>query len=132
METQRSLGEDCLKDEDCLSGICSQLVCAALPPTIDAALFGDGAPAIDAGGDVFAGASEGGSEAAAGESAAPSADVVVTPATDAGQDSSENTPDSVSAADMGTGLVEEEASDEAGDTGDGSPESATDGDGSGE
>ena len=25
-------GESCLKDEDCASGICSQLVCAAAPP----------------------------------------------------------------------------------------------------
>jgi hypothetical protein len=25
-------GESCLKDEDCSSGICSQLVCAAAPP----------------------------------------------------------------------------------------------------
>jgi hypothetical protein len=25
-------GESCLKDEDCSSGICSQLVCAASPP----------------------------------------------------------------------------------------------------
>lgn len=41
VETRRSLGEDCLKDDDCLSGVCSQLFCAALPPTIDAALFAD-------------------------------------------------------------------------------------------
>jgi hypothetical protein len=31
-ETQRSLGDACLKSVDCLSGICSQLVCAAAPP----------------------------------------------------------------------------------------------------
>jgi hypothetical protein len=30
--TSRALGEDCLKDQDCLSGICSQLKCAAAPP----------------------------------------------------------------------------------------------------
>jgi hypothetical protein len=35
METRRSLGEDCLKDSDCLSGVCAQLVCAAAPPTTD-------------------------------------------------------------------------------------------------
>jgi uncharacterized membrane protein YgcG len=35
-ETKRSLGDECLKDQDCLSGICSQLVCAAAPPLIDA------------------------------------------------------------------------------------------------
>ena len=34
-ETKRALGDACLKSEDCLSGICSQLVCAAAPPTTD-------------------------------------------------------------------------------------------------
>jgi hypothetical protein len=33
--TSRALGEDCLKDQDCLSGICSQLRCAAAPPLLD-------------------------------------------------------------------------------------------------
>ncbi len=32
--TTRSLGESCLKDQDCLSGICSQLTCAAAPPLL--------------------------------------------------------------------------------------------------
>jgi hypothetical protein len=36
METRLSLGEECLKDDQCLSGICSQLHCAAPPSTIDA------------------------------------------------------------------------------------------------
>jgi hypothetical protein len=36
METRRSLGEDCLKDDDCLSRTCLQLRCAASPPTTDA------------------------------------------------------------------------------------------------
>jgi hypothetical protein len=36
LETRRSLGEDCLKDDDCQSRICSQLRCAAAPPTTDA------------------------------------------------------------------------------------------------
>ncbi|MDP9151230.1 MAG: hypothetical protein M3O36_14990 [Myxococcota bacterium] len=35
-ETRRALGEDCLKNVDCLSGICSQLRCAAQPYVIDA------------------------------------------------------------------------------------------------
>jgi hypothetical protein len=34
-ETRRELGSACLKSEDCLSGICSQLVCTAAPPLID-------------------------------------------------------------------------------------------------
>jgi hypothetical protein len=35
-ETRRPLGEDCLKDQDCLSGICSGLKCVAAPPTLEA------------------------------------------------------------------------------------------------
>ena len=33
--SQRALGEECLKDQDCLSGYCSQLQCAAQPPILD-------------------------------------------------------------------------------------------------
>jgi hypothetical protein len=35
-ETKRSPGDQCLKSADCLSGICSQLVCAAQAPLTDA------------------------------------------------------------------------------------------------
>ena len=35
-ETKRSLGDECIKSEDCLSGICSAFVCSATPPLIDA------------------------------------------------------------------------------------------------
>jgi hypothetical protein len=41
-ETERANGESCLKDQDCLSGICSQLRCAAQPMLLD------GAPAAPA------------------------------------------------------------------------------------
>jgi hypothetical protein len=34
-ETKRSLGDECLKSTDCLSGICQQLVCSAAPPLTD-------------------------------------------------------------------------------------------------
>ncbi len=34
-ETRRSLGEDCLKAGDCLSGVCSQLQCSAAPQLRD-------------------------------------------------------------------------------------------------
>ena len=34
-ETRRSLGEDCLKNDDCLSGICAQLACASTPVLLD-------------------------------------------------------------------------------------------------
>lgn len=40
-ETKRSLGDDCLKNEDCLSGICSQLRCGAAPPLLDGAPTGE-------------------------------------------------------------------------------------------
>jgi len=35
-ESRFPLGSDCLKDEDCLSGICSQQRCTAAPPYLDA------------------------------------------------------------------------------------------------
>jgi predicted small secreted protein len=35
VETRRPLGEDCLKNGDCLSGICSGLRCVAAPPFLD-------------------------------------------------------------------------------------------------
>ena len=41
-ETRGSLGQDCLKSEDCLSSVCSQLKCAAAPVLLD------GAPDVDA------------------------------------------------------------------------------------
>lgn len=44
METRRSLGEDCLKNDDCLSGVCSQLKCASSAPTIDTPAVNDAAP----------------------------------------------------------------------------------------
>jgi hypothetical protein len=51
METRRSLGEECLKDSDCLSGVCAQLVCVAAPSTTDTpaiAEAGSGGAAEDA------------------------------------------------------------------------------------
>jgi hypothetical protein len=35
LETRHSLGADCLRDGDCISGVCTQLRCAASPPTTD-------------------------------------------------------------------------------------------------
>jgi hypothetical protein len=34
-DSRGALGEQCLKDQDCLSGICSQQLCAAAPPLLD-------------------------------------------------------------------------------------------------
>jgi hypothetical protein len=52
VESRRSLGDECLKSQDCLSGICSQFVCAAPPPTLDTeenaeAASPEAAPALD-------------------------------------------------------------------------------------
>ena len=56
-ESRRSLGAQCLKSQDCLSGICSQFACAAAPPTIDAeenaeAASPEAAPPADAGAET--------------------------------------------------------------------------------
>ncbi|HEY8040959.1 MAG TPA: hypothetical protein VIF15_14235 [Polyangiaceae bacterium] len=55
-DMRRSLGEDCLKSQDCLSGICSQLHCAVAPPTTDTVASGPGSDAtvdgpVDGSGD---------------------------------------------------------------------------------
>ena len=41
---QRPNGEACIKDQDCLSGICSGLLCAPTPTLLDAEVNGPGAP----------------------------------------------------------------------------------------
>ncbi len=66
-ETRRPLGEDCLKSDDCLSGVCSGLKCVALPPLLDGApeRVPDGAVVLDAG------ASEGGATEGGGGDSAP-------------------------------------------------------------
>ena len=48
METRRALGDACLKNDDCLSGICSQLRCDVLPPLTDARAVSDAGPLADA------------------------------------------------------------------------------------
>lgn len=35
-ETRRAVGEQCLKDEDCLSGVCAAQECIAAPPLLEA------------------------------------------------------------------------------------------------
>jgi hypothetical protein len=41
LETRRGLGEECLKDEDCLSRVCAQLHCSPSPTTVDAQAYAD-------------------------------------------------------------------------------------------
>jgi hypothetical protein len=49
-ETRRPLGEACIKDDDCLSGVCAAQQCAARPPLLDAQspATADAGPAGDA------------------------------------------------------------------------------------
>ena len=54
-EQLRSKGEECLKDGDCLSGVCANFTCVAAPPLLDAEVSGDGsldATSNDGGGDA--------------------------------------------------------------------------------
>jgi hypothetical protein len=48
-ETKRSLGDECIKSDDCLSGICQQFVCAAAPPLTDSTETNTEAGAADTG-----------------------------------------------------------------------------------
>jgi hypothetical protein len=59
-ESRRADGQPCLKDQDCLSGICSQLACASAPPVLDAEVDG---PGVDAA--VEAASEAGGADASA-------------------------------------------------------------------
>ncbi|HEX3772028.1 MAG TPA: hypothetical protein VHV30_14230 [Polyangiaceae bacterium] len=43
-----SIGDDCLKDQDCQSGVCSELHCAAQAPLLDAAYVPPGDATLDA------------------------------------------------------------------------------------
>jgi hypothetical protein len=45
LELEGSLGSDCLKNQDCQSGVCSQLHCVAVPPLLSL----DAEPGPDAG-----------------------------------------------------------------------------------
>jgi hypothetical protein len=40
-ETRSPIGEECLRGEDCLSGVCSSRTCVAAPPLVNG---GGGAP----------------------------------------------------------------------------------------
>jgi hypothetical protein len=42
-ETRRPIGDECLRSDDCLSGVCSARTCVAAPPLIN----GAGAPPPD-------------------------------------------------------------------------------------
>jgi hypothetical protein len=68
-ETKAPVGAACMKSEDCLSGVCSQLVCAAPAPTTSTMLNNpDASTAAETGAEA---ASEAAAEAA-GETSTPS------------------------------------------------------------
>jgi hypothetical protein len=83
-ELRGSIGDDCLKNQDCLSGVCSELHCAPQPPLLDAAY----APTIDAGVDATL---EGGAKD--GSVDAPPADATPPPPEDAPAEVGEAAPD---------------------------------------
>jgi hypothetical protein len=64
--TKGPLGAECLKNEDCLSGLCSQLVCTEGAPLVGTmANNADAATAPETGGSGEAGAPEAAAEAGA-------------------------------------------------------------------
>jgi hypothetical protein len=87
-ETRFSLGETCLKDEDCLSGSCAQQRCVAASPVLDGsaptnrgdaydegfAASPDSAPGVDSTGEGSADQGAGGDSADEGSTDAPLAD----------------------------------------------------------
>ena len=48
VELEGSLGSDCIKNQDCQSGVCSALHCAAAPPLLDGQPGSEAADASDA------------------------------------------------------------------------------------
>lgn len=70
-ETRHILGEDCIKDQDCQSDICSNLKCAAAPPLLDRDASTH--PAADSSTDAVAEAGGDASTADAPAEAAPDA-----------------------------------------------------------
>jgi hypothetical protein len=92
VESQRALGEACLKDQDCLSGICSQLQCAATPPVLDATapppVADTGAPDTFVAADAPPDTTSAPDVAAMGEASADSASPLPDSSADSGGDSS--------------------------------------------
>jgi hypothetical protein len=62
-EDRRGIGEDCLRDDDCLSGVCLAQRCAAPPPLTDGSF-----PTVDAQSDAAGEASDGRDAAETGAS----------------------------------------------------------------
>jgi hypothetical protein len=96
-----SLGDDCLKGEDCLSGVCSQLHCAAAPTLFDAQVLPDAGADAPGSGD---------SAAASGDGAPVSGDDATSP-----MDSTTTPPVDATSPDTGTEPTPDASSDAPGD-----------------
>lgn len=82
-EDLRPNGQSCLKNNDCLSGVCANFACVAAPPLLDAEVNGDGSLDATGGGEAGDAASDGTSNDAPKESAPP-----MEAATESGSDGS--------------------------------------------
>jgi hypothetical protein len=92
-ELRSSLGDNCLKNEDCLSGICSQSHCVASPPLLGA----EGAPTGDSGAD----------SASSGDGTAPPADAMERPETSTTGPDAPTTEDSATPPDAPPDAIDE-------------------------
>jgi hypothetical protein len=131
-EWRRSLGDECLKDQDCLSGICSQLRCGTAPPYLGSegtvvgadSAGGSDAPvepasddaAIDGSGGGDATAEAGGGDAGAEGASVDAQEAAVVPDAGATDGSADARADAVAeaSADAGTDGPADSSSDVAG------------------
>jgi hypothetical protein len=93
VELKGQLGSDCLKNQDCQSGVCSQLKCAEAPPLFE----------FEAGPDAAPDAADGGTPETDGPVSTPDG----TAASDAPADGTVVEPDGSEAADAAMDAVDE-------------------------
>jgi hypothetical protein len=98
-ELAGSIGDDCLKDQDCQSGVCSELHCAPRPPLLDAAYVPPGDATLDAPAES-GGANDGGDSASAVPEGGPASD-------DGAPDATESDTGAVQPGDAGEDVVDE-------------------------
>jgi hypothetical protein len=95
-QLQGSLGDDCLKGPDCLSGICSQFHCVAAPPLLEGPVVPEASVAVTDGGDGGLESEGSAPDDATTESAAPVPDAALpdapAPPTDGPADGIDATP----------------------------------------
>jgi hypothetical protein len=118
-QLQGSLGDDCLKGPDCLSGICSQFHCVAAPPLLEGPLAPEASVAAADGGDGGLETEDSPSDDATAESAAPMPEAslpdTAAPPADGAADAIDETP--LEAAPGDAPSDGSDTHEEAGDTG---------------